>query len=152
MTAWLYPDDDIKGSVPSVRPAWWAAMTSDPGTDKNWVSNNIVQGHLLNHNLGGPGNDMRNLTPFAKSTNSQHHSYVEKMAKAIKARGNIAEYKVTVDYSSAPSPGDFGNKIAAAHVANFAKSIWCLLRECDGKTRKPVGLEYETTITNSVLP
>jgi hypothetical protein len=152
MSAWLYPDDDIKGSVPSVRPAWWLAMAADAGTDKAWVSNNIVQGHLLNHNLGGPGNDMRNLTPFAKSTNSQHHSYVEKMAKAIKARGNIAEYKVKVDYSSAPSAADFGNKIAAAHVAKFAKSIWCLLRECDGKTRKPVGQEYETTITNSILP
>lgn len=43
----------------------------------------MVQGHLLNEKLGGPGSDMRNLTPFAKSTNSQHHAYVEKKAKAI---------------------------------------------------------------------
>ncbi len=150
MSAWLYPDDDIKGSTPSVRPSWWTAMMTDPGSDGGWVSNNVVQGHLLNEHLGGPGNDMRNLTPFAKSTNSQHHAYVEKAAKEIKARNNILRYVVEVDYSSAPTMAWFGNKIAATYVAKFAKGIKCVLQEYDGKTQKPIGMEVTTTVSNAM--
>jgi hypothetical protein len=93
---------------------------------------------------------MRNLTPFAKSTNSQHHAYVEKAAKAIKARNNIVRYVVEVDYSSAPSMVWFGNKIAAAYLAKFAKGIKCVLREYDGKTRKPIGMEITTEVSNAI--
>jgi hypothetical protein len=150
MDAWLYPDDDIKGTTPSVRPSWWVTMMADPATDKGWVSSNVVQGHLLNEHLGGPGNDMRNLTPFAKSTNSQHHAYVEKAAKAIKARGNILRYMVQVDYSSAPTAAWFGNKIAATYVAKFARGIKCVLEEYDGKTYKPIGMQTTTTVSNAI--
>src|SRR5262249_47751174 len=150
MDAYLYDDDKPQGSAPSVRPSWWAAMMADPGTDKAWVSNNVVQGHLLNHNLGGPGDDMRNLTPFAKSTNSQHHSYVEKAAKEIKARGNILHYTVSVDYSKSPPSAWFGGKIAAAYLAKFAAGIKCVLQEYDGKTRDPIGKEVTTTVSNAI--
>jgi Domain of unknown function (DUF4157) len=150
MDAYLYDDDKPQGSAPSVRPSWWAAMMADPGTDKAWVSNNLVQGHLLNHNLGGPGDDMRNLTPFAKSTNSQHHSYVEKAAKDIKARGNILHYAVSVDYSKSPPSAWFGGKIAAAYLAKFPAGIKCVLQEYDGKTRDPIGKEVTTTVTNAI--
>jgi hypothetical protein len=150
MDAYLYNDDKPQGSAPSVRPSWWAAMMADPGTDKAWVSNNVVQGHLLNHNLGGPGDDMRNLTPFAKSTNSQHHSYVEKAAKDIKARGNILHYTVSVDYSKSPPAAWFGGKIAATYLAKFAAGIKCVLQEYDGKTRSPIGKEVTTTVSNAI--
>jgi hypothetical protein len=106
--------------------------------------------HLLNHNLGGPGDDMRNLTPFAKSTNSQHHSYVEKAAKEIKARGNILHYTVSVDYSKSPPSAWFGGKIAAAYLAKFAAGIKCVLQEYDGKTRDPIGKEVTTTVSNAI--
>jgi hypothetical protein len=150
MDAWLYPDDDVVGSPPSVRPSWWAAMNADPGTDAAWVSRNVVQGHLLNEHLGGPGSDMRNLTPFAKSTNSQHHSYVEKAAKAIKARKNIMHYAVEVDYSSSPPAAWFGNKIAPAYLAFFPVQIKCVLQEYDGTSRQPIGNEVTTTVTNAI--
>ena len=150
MEAWLYPDDDAVGSPPSVRPSWWAAMNADPATDAAWVSRYIVQGHLLNEHLGGPGSDMRNLTPFAKSTNSQHHSYVEKAAKAIKARKNIMRYTLEVDYSSSPPAAWFGNKIAPAYLANFPVQIKCVLQEYDATTRQPIGSELTTTVTNAI--
>lgn len=150
MDAWLYPDDDVVGAPPSVRPSWWAAMNADPGTDAAWVSRNVVQGHLLNEHLGGPGHDMRNLTPFAKSTNSQHHAYVEKAAKAIKARKNILRYKLEVDYSSSPSAAWFDNKIAAAYLAKFPQQIKCVLQEYDGTSRQPIGDEVTTVVTNAI--
>ncbi|HEX3763295.1 MAG TPA: DUF4157 domain-containing protein [Kofleriaceae bacterium] len=150
MEAWLYPSDKTVGSAPSVRPSWWTAMNSDPGTDGSWVSNNVVQGHLLNHNLGGPGDDMRNLTPFAKSTNSQHHTFVEKAAKDIKARGNIMHYKVAVDYSKSPPAAWFAGKIAATYLAKFAGGITCELEEFDGKTHKSLGTLSHTTVSNAI--
>jgi hypothetical protein len=151
VTAWRYPNDDVTGSSPSVRPSWWAAMMADPGTDGAWVSNNVVQGHLLNEHLGGPGSDMRNLTPFAKSTNSQHHAYVEKKAKAIFARGNVVRYQVTVNYGSSPQAAWFGNKIPATYLAHFPYSIECILDEYDQTTGKSVtGKEDVTTITNAM--
>ena len=150
MDAWLYPSDDIKGSTPSVRPAWWTAMMTDPNTNGPWVSHNVVQGHLLNEHLGGPGNDMRNLTPFAKSTNSQHHANVERAAKSIKARKNIMRYVVEVDYTSSPPPAWFGHQIAPQYVALFAGEITCVLQEYDANTDLPIGQEYTTTISNAI--
>jgi hypothetical protein len=151
VTAWRYPGDDVTGSTPSVRPSWWAAMMADPSTDSAWVSNNVVQGHLLNQHLGGPGSDMRNLTPFAKSTNSQHHAYVEKKAKAIFGRGNVVRYKVTVNYGSPPPAAWFANKIPAMYLAQFPHSIECILDEYDPATGKSTtGKEDVTTITNAV--
>jgi Domain of unknown function (DUF4157) len=150
MEAWLYPSDDIEGSKPSVRPSWWDAMRADPATDENWVSHNIVQGHLLNEHLGGPGNDMRNLTPFAKSTNSQHHAYVERAAKSIKKSGNILHYVVEATYRPSPPPAWFGHNIAPKFVKLFAREIKCLLQEYDGNTHQPTGQEETTTISNAI--
>lgn len=156
MEAWLYGDDQALGSAPSVRPSWWQNMMSDPNTNSAWVSRNVVQGHLLNHNLGGPGNDMRNLTPFAKQTNSQHHANVEKAAKTIKSGknqrgvGNALHYIVMADYTKSPSMAAFGNNIPATYLANFACRIKCWLQAYDGSTMQPTGLDYETEITNSM--
>lgn len=157
MDAWLYEDDNTPGSTPSVRPPWWQQMMNDPATDHGWVSRNVVQGHLLNEHLGGPGNDMRNLTPFAKSTNSQHHANVEKAAKSLKSGtnqqgvGNIVRYTVKVDSSKSPPAAWFANKIPATYLANFAAGIKCWLQAYDGSTRRPItGLADETEISNAV--
>jgi hypothetical protein len=151
MHVFLYPGDDVSGSSPSVRPNWWNNMVADPATDPQWVTANIVQGHLLNEKLGGPGSDMRNLTPFAKSTNSQHHAYVEKKAKAIFARGNIVRYSITVNYSSPPPAAWFNNKISPTYLPNFPYSIECILDEYSPTTGTSLnGQEDVTMITNAV--
>jgi hypothetical protein len=150
MEAWIYPGDDVGGSKPSVRPPWWANMMSDPATDGPWVSNYVVQGHLLNDNLGGPGNDMRNLTPFAKGTNAHHHARVERAAKDIQKRGNILHYQVTVDYTQSPPPLWFNHRVAPRYLQNFAHSVTCWLEEFDGTTSNQVGSGAEFEITNAV--
>jgi hypothetical protein len=152
----LYEDDDVPGSTPSVRPYWWANMMSDPATDGPWVSRNVVQGHLLNEHLGGPGNDMRNLTPFAKQTNSQHHAKVEKAAKAIKfsknqhGAGNVLHYQIMADYSTHPQPAWFANKIPLTYLKYFAGGVKCWLQAYDGTTLQPTGQLWETEISNAI--
>ena len=94
MEAVLIPSDDMGGTEPKAGtwPSWWAAAA--PADTKYWV-----RGHLLNHNLGGPG-EKRNLTPITKKANSQHHSLVEKAAKLAMAQGKGLYYKVTAKYDS----------------------------------------------------
>lgn len=97
----LDPSDIPQGGPPSVRPPWW------PSPSSTWWSNNLVQGHLLNHNIGGPGDDMRNLAPITKTANSDHLRNVEKAIKsAVTTNAAKMYYKVDVDYSSAPTLAD----------------------------------------------
>lgn len=42
-----------------------------------------IKGHLLNHHLGGPGNDDRNLTAIPRSTNLAMSTYMEEKLKAL---------------------------------------------------------------------
>ncbi|KEO83702.1 hypothetical protein [Tumebacillus flagellatus] len=79
------------GSAPSVKPDWYP-----PSNTPYWTSY-MVQGHLLNDNVGGPGNDMRNLAPITKTANGAHERLVESKVKTmtIDDGENIA-YMVTV--------------------------------------------------------
>lgn len=52
-----------------------------------------MRGHLLNHNLGGPGS-WNNLTPLSREGNHQHESQVESVVKAAVNSGAIVEYIV----------------------------------------------------------
>ena len=63
-------------------------------------------GHLLNHHIGGPGNDWRNLTPITPSANSNHLAQVERDVKALVMTHNRwVRYEVIPDYTSlGPTP------------------------------------------------
>ena len=83
---------------PGTWPGWWAAAAPQPNT--HWV-----RGHLLNHNLGGPG-EQRNLTPITKTANSEHHNNVEKVLKQAAALGgSLIGYKVVAKYDSTGPTG-----------------------------------------------
>jgi competence ComEA-like helix-hairpin-helix protein len=61
--------------------------------------NYIVEGHLLNHKLHGPGNVSWNLTPIAKQTNSDMNNKFERFAKNhILDEGKVVKYEVEVEY------------------------------------------------------
>jgi len=63
-----------------------------------------VQGHLLNHNLGGPGL-RHNLTPLTKKANNDHKNFVENDLKAlVNEKGKVISYKVKA--LSAPPKGN----------------------------------------------
>lgn len=55
-------------------------------------------GHLLNHNLGGSGNDFRNLTPLTRKGNKDHNADIEETVKKDLADDKVINYKVTPIY------------------------------------------------------
>ena len=64
-----------------------------------------VLGHLLNHNLGGTGKEMKNLTPLTGAANSNHLHVVEENVKKAVDDGNTLEYHVKPEYGrSAMAP------------------------------------------------
>ncbi|MGH9066538.1 MAG: DNA/RNA non-specific endonuclease [Acidimicrobiales bacterium] len=122
------------GTTPSVKPSWW------PGKDPWWKAN-MVQGHLLNENLGGPGNDLRNLAPISKKANSEHLHQVEKAAKQIAIdTGKAIVYAVSV-IPGPPSPGSFEpyesdtNEPHRHLIARLPKGFLCELQDEDGNSR-----------------
>jgi hypothetical protein len=89
-----------------------------------------IQGHLLNHNLGGP-NEKTNLTPLKRSTNSEHEAIIEKSLKKHYLENKKLKYVVTPTYGlSSPliaSPKDARetniNKIKAQESKSVPISI-----------------------------
>jgi hypothetical protein len=117
-------DADLgKGSAPSVTPAWWPATGT---AERNYLAQYAVQGHLLNNLLGGPGDDMKNLTPITKSTNTTHFKKIEDTVKQAVAADYGVEYRVRAFYNSHPPLSDFGvgaPGALAALLPNFAGEI-----------------------------
>lgn len=106
MTAILHPASLGAGSRPTVKPPWWP---TGGGATAAWFEQYMVQGHLLNHNVGGPGNTMENLTPLSRAANSAHHSKVERdVKKELLTNGNIVVYNVRPDYGSHPTGAGLG--------------------------------------------
>lgn len=120
-----------EGRAPSVKPPWWP-------TGDAWWSKYMVQGHLLNDNLGGPGNSMRNLAPISKTANSDHLHQVETLAKTtVITHGRAVAYDVTV-LDGPPPPGSFApyeNDTSQPNrhlIANLPKGFECQLHDDDG--------------------
>jgi len=108
MHAELHPGRSDYGSrhSPTKKPPWWKKLSG--GTAK-WFSRNMVQGHLLNDLLSGPGNTMENLTPITQRANRLHETRVESKIKNLvigSTANNIVEYEVRADYNSHPTGSD----------------------------------------------
>lgn len=120
MRAELHPGKLATGGKPSVRPKWWPhkaavkAGTAHKATAA-FFRKYMVQGHLLNEHVGGPGNTMDNLTPLSKSANSAHHAKVEKYVKDEALNlGHVVEYDVTAKYKKHPTGKGLGAKDGVA--------------------------------------
>ncbi len=88
--------DHGQGKAPADNAAIWAGLEHlGKGLGKPVRAHWYVQGHLLNHNLGGPG--MRfNLTPITKRANNNHKADVEtKLKEEVHKPGKAVYYKVT---------------------------------------------------------
>ncbi|WP_372509518.1 RHS repeat-associated core domain-containing protein [Streptomyces humicola] len=95
MKAELHPNSNLKGSSPTVKPSWWPTGS---GATAAWFQKYMVQGHLLNEKLGGPGNTLSNLTPLTKTGNLNHLNLAEWNVKKEIAAGNVVEYEVAAHY------------------------------------------------------
>ncbi|PZX95189.1 hypothetical protein DOS84_01065 [Flavobacterium aquariorum] len=82
------------GSVPGVTNAGYETLKKK----RNGSSTYYILGHLLNHNLGGSGNDFRNLTPLTRKGNKDHNADIEETVKKDLADDKVINYKVTPIY------------------------------------------------------
>ena len=81
-----------KGTPPSDEPPIWKKLGSLVG------KKNYVQGHLLNHNVGGEGRRF-NLTPINKKANADHLNKIERtVKKTVHQDKKVMSYKVHVVY------------------------------------------------------
>lgn len=93
--ALILSKDHPPGSAPKdYAPIWENLADLGSGLNKKVRKDWYVQGHLLNHNLGGPG--MRfNLTPITKQANNNHKTEVETGIKTKVKEGLVLYYVVT---------------------------------------------------------
>ncbi len=86
-----------------------------------------IKGHLLNHNIGGPG-DSTNMYPITGAANSAHHSRVESRVKSWIDRQYWVSYRVrvrniteSIRHPNAKHPENFINATfqCEAHIKNL---------------------------------
>ena len=94
MDVYLSNKAPVSGSDTTIDPSWW------PGG----LSGKMVQGHLWNAKVGGPGNDRQNLTPLTSSANSNHNTKVESKLKTDYNNGDLIHYVVEAKYPHTKVP------------------------------------------------
>jgi hypothetical protein len=117
MNAHIDPTDIGGGSAPKEQPGWWATMAGLSPAISDFMARYLVQGHLLNDNVGGPG-VMKNMTPITKSANTTMLNFFETKVKD-EVITNQKEVKYNVEakyhYANAPTAAELaGNKLGAA--------------------------------------
>ena len=143
-------DPDLgKGSKPSVVPSWW---TKADAAAQQYLTSYVVQGHLLNMKLGGPGDKLENLTPITKSTNTTHLTKIETEVKSAIDKDFGVEYRVRPDYATHPVLADLGHSAPVSLtplLAYMAGTIGADYDIYDRSTKKKVsGLPGEMFIKN----
>ncbi|OGW36643.1 MAG: hypothetical protein A2X58_09365 [Nitrospirae bacterium GWC2_56_14] len=82
------------GSVPSASSNRWERLNMR----KEVVRSYYIRGHLLNHNIHGPGTTWKNLTPLSQKGNKNHLAIAEKEVKKAVASGEILRYEVVAKF------------------------------------------------------
>jgi hypothetical protein len=127
------------GSVPNGHSNWWNLYFNSASTGaqkRAWV-----QGHLLNHNLHGPGTD-ENLVPITDSLNRIMEKWAEKVVKECVNRRMILRYEVIVHWDAGKRPGtdhDWMNN-AAKHPSAMHQAYGDEIRR--GECLAPTSLEW----------
>ena len=110
-----------KGSAPSKSGGPWNILAKRGGNNSSYY----VRGHLLNHNIGGPGNTWQNLTPLTQEANNR--------ADDSHLRGFEADVKQAVLHAPTPRAVHF------VCVANYGRGA----RESDAqKFEDPADPQY----------
>lgn len=106
MTASILSKEHPKGSpVRDMPPIWVDLYHMRKGMGPPYY----IQGHLLNHHLGGPGKRY-NLSPLTTKANKDHLDHVEKDIKSwVHDRNNplVMYYRVKVNYPSLTNSEEF---------------------------------------------
>jgi hypothetical protein len=93
---------------------------------RNQGGSYYILGHLLNHNLGGTGQEWKNLTPLTRDANSAHERIAESRVKNAVGAGNIVRYSVRAEYGrSVPTNSDPTIREIMQHEVDVPTRLVC---------------------------
>ena len=101
----------VEGTPPTKANNTVYAALNERRAEAGSPASYYIKGHLLNQNLGGPG-DWDNLTPLSRSGNAQHETQVESTIKRSVDLPGSVEYSVKPVYGRR---GDKAGLLAAIH-------------------------------------
>lgn len=130
------------GSQPSDDAGIWKNLGEEEGSVRR--RKNYVQGHLLNHNIGGPGLRF-NLTPINKRANARHHAIVEKdIKRMVLQEKKVVFYEVKAIYGTHPAKPKPMVKLeeAQAQAGGLDPASEKKLAEYQAEQKLARGLEY----------
>lgn len=130
------------GSGPSKDDGHWQILRKR----MNGGTTYYIRGHLLNDNLGGPGNTWDNLTPLTQEANnrasdSMLHMFEKQVKTEVKEKRKTVSFTVTANYSAWPDRtneindlkkgGDEDQEIAAIMEAErfIPQTLGCVSHE-----------------------
>lgn len=132
-----------KGNLTGSQPASDAnnpLFSSLYRSDRHWV-----KGHLMNHQLGGPGNS-RNMTPITTALNNRMKSLYENQIKRyVLEQAKVVDYEVKVTHGTHSSFAKF-------HPQHYLSSNWNFkfkLKKFEASTNKWVDDATEWSKTDS---
>lgn len=104
------------GSEPqsSATNSHWEALRQRYQGGRTWYA----RGHLLNHNIHGPGT-LQNLAPITQNSNGRHRSRVETPIKLAVAAGKVVKYEVNAN----GSPGVRSDLITGINESEDAPDV-----------------------------
>jgi phage-related protein len=106
----------VRGGEPSARSPRWNRL-NQRATDGHASDYLYIRGHLLNHNLDGPGNMWENLAPITQTANnrggrSMLHAFENPVKNTVDERGpggsqgQVANFDVQANYTGASRSSD----------------------------------------------
>ena len=110
------------GSPPSKSNTIWEKLKERNDGGRTYY----VRGHLLNHNVHGPGNTWENLTILSQTGNRNHLNEAERSVKVAVDSGGIVKYHVIADYKGTRSDNVSDSDFQSAGVD---PSKWEAIRE-----------------------
>ena len=136
VTVTRLPPKPTGGSTPSVTSDAWVAL-GKRRNDNSPRDYYYVRGHLLNHNLGGPGSNWQNLTPLTQVANNRGlESMLRQFEKPVKDA--LTAKKAVTDFSVVAS----GGVNRSAELAEIGQAI---------KTEKSAPEKTRLTVLQGVL-
>jgi DNA uptake protein ComE-like DNA-binding protein len=117
-----------------------------------------VRGHLLNGELGGPGNQWRNLAPITQATNNKSavsmlHTFENKVKDAVSG-GDTVDFHVTMVYGRTDRSAQASKKNKAIReivkAEQYVPTSVTLKSDKIGDDSKKTALVPERTVQNSI--
>jgi hypothetical protein len=137
-TASILSANHPPGTKPSDEPPIWTKLGSLVQRKK------YVQGHLLNHNLGGEGRRF-NLSPINKKANADHLADIERQVKEeVNENGTVMRYKVEAVYGKHPKPKPYEMLLEQQDKpGGLKKGQQAKLAEYEAEQQLCTGFDYE---------